>query len=82
MPSICPNFSQRVSVTPEPGFCYNVGCVVAATAPFTMSQITNRLGGDIDGFRRAGIRVGLVLLVGIVVLPFLPETKDRPLPAE
>jgi hypothetical protein len=24
--------------------------------------------------------VSLVLLIGILVLPFLPETKDRPLP--
>jgi MFS family permease len=63
-------------------FCYNVGRIVAATAPFTMSQITKRLGGDIEGFRTAGMWVSLVLLVGIAVLPFLPETKDQPLPEE
>jgi MFS family permease len=63
-------------------FCYNVGRVVAATAPFTISQITKRLGGDIEGFRTAGMWVSLVLLVGIAVLPFLPETKDQPLPEE
>ncbi len=63
-------------------FCYNVGRIVAATAPFTMSQITKRLGGDIEGFRTAGMCVSLVLLVGIAVLPFLPETKDQPLPEE
>ena len=63
-------------------FCYNAGRIVAATAPFTMSQITKRLGGDIEGFRTAGMCVSLVLLVGIAVLPFLPETKDQPLPEE
>ncbi len=64
------------------GFCYNGGRVVAASAPFTLSRITARLGGDVEGFRTAGLWVSLVLLVGIAVLPFLPETKDRPLPEE
>ncbi|NBX59581.1 MAG: MFS transporter [Opitutaceae bacterium] len=63
-------------------FCYNVGRFLAATAPFTISQITKRLGGDIEGFRTAGMWVSLVLLIGIAVLPFLPETKDQPLPEE
>lgn len=63
-------------------FCYNVGRILAATAPFTMSRITASLGGDVEGFRTAGMWVSLVLLVGIFVLPFLPETKDRPLPEE
>jgi MFS family permease len=63
-------------------FCYNVGRFLAATAPFTISQITKRLGGDIEGFRTAGMWVSLVLLIGLAVLPFLPETKDQPLPEE
>jgi MFS family permease len=63
-------------------FCYNVGRIVAATAPFTMSQLTRRLGGDIESFRTAGIAVSLVLLLGIVVLPFLPETRGQPLPVD
>ena len=63
-------------------FCYNFGRLVAATAPFTIGQITRRLGGDLEGFRTAGSWVSLVLLVGIAVLPFLPETKDQPLPEE
>jgi MFS family permease len=63
-------------------FCYNVGRFLAATAPFTIGRITASLGGDVEAFRSAGLWVSGVLLVGIFVLPFLPETKDRPLPAE
>ena len=63
-------------------FCYNAGRVIAATAPFTISKITARLGGDTEGFRTAGLYVSLVLLAGIVVLPLLPETKGQPLPEE
>ena len=61
-------------------FCYNFGRLVAATAPFTIGRITKSLGGNIEGFRTAGMWVSLVLLLGILVLPFLPETKDKPLP--
>jgi MFS family permease len=61
-------------------FCYNFGRLAAASAPFTIGRITRHLGGDIEGFRTAGSWVSLVLLLGIAVLPFLPETKDKPLP--
>jgi MFS family permease len=61
-------------------FCYNFGRLVAATAPFTIGQVTRRLGGNIEGFRTAGMWASLVLLLGILVLPLLPETKDKPLP--
>jgi MFS family permease len=61
-------------------FCYNFGRLAAATAPFTIGRITKSLGGNIEGFRTGGMWVSLVLLLGICVLPFLPETKDKPLP--
>jgi MFS family permease len=63
-------------------FCYNFGRLAAASAPFTVGRITKSLGGDIDGFRTAGMWVSLVLLLGLVALPFLPETKGQPLPDE
>ncbi|MBX7123435.1 MAG: MFS transporter [Opitutaceae bacterium] len=63
-------------------FCYNVGRLIAATAPFTVGQITRSLGGNIEGFRTAGMIVSVVLLLGLLVLPLLPETKDQPLPEE
>jgi MFS-type transporter involved in bile tolerance (Atg22 family) len=63
-------------------FCYNFGRVVAATAPFTVGQITKSLGGNLEGFRTAGLWVSLVLLLGLFVLPMLPETRNQPLPEE
>jgi MFS family permease len=63
-------------------FCYNFGRLAAASAPFTMGRLTKDLGGNLESFRTAGMWVSLVLLLGIVVLPFLPETKDQPLPEE
>jgi len=63
-------------------FCYNFGRVAAATSPFTVGVITQRLGGNLEGFRTAGLCMSIVLLLGILVLPMLPETKDQPLPEE
>ena len=63
-------------------FCYNFGRLAAASAPFTLGRLTASLGGNIEAFRTAGIWVSFVLLAGIIVLPFLPETKDKPLPEE
>jgi MFS family permease len=61
-------------------FCYNFGRLAAASAPFTISRLTMRLGGNVEAFRTAGMWISLSLFVGILVLPFLPETKDKPLP--
>ncbi|HVZ66555.1 MAG TPA: MFS transporter [Lacunisphaera sp.] len=63
-------------------FCYNVGRLAAATAPFTLGKLTDRLGGNLEAFRTAGLWVSLVLLLGLLALPLLPETKDQPLPEE
>jgi MFS family permease len=62
-------------------FCYNGGRIIAATAPFTISRITASLGGDIEAFRIAGQWASLLLLTGLFALPFLPETRGRPLPS-
>lgn len=61
-------------------FCYNGGRIIAATAPLTMSRITASLGGDIEAFRSAGQWASLLLLSGLLAVPFLPETRHQPLP--
>jgi hypothetical protein len=36
----------------------------------------------IDAFRDAASWMCLIFLLGVIVLPFLPETKDQPLPQD
>ena len=54
--------------------------MIAATAPFTISRITQSLGGDVEAFRSAGQWASLLLLTGLIALPFLPETRHASLP--
>ena len=68
-------------------FCYNVGRFIAASGPFTLGILQLKLAegatsadAKLEAFRNACCWVSLVYLLGLLVLPFLPETKGRPLP--
>jgi MFS family permease len=64
-------------------FCYNVGRFVAAIGPFTMGYLIKVVfdrGDQVEAWRNTGMAMCLFFLIGIVALPFLPETKGRPLP--
>jgi MFS family permease len=64
-------------------FCYNVGRLVAASGPLALGLLTSTIFAGFDHpwpFRYAGITMCSVFLIGLAVLPFLPETKDQPLP--
>jgi MFS family permease len=62
-------------------FCYNVGRFVAASGPFVLGQLSSTVfSGSTEPMRPAGLLMCLVFLLGLAVLPFLPETKGRPLP--
>ncbi len=78
LPELFPSSLRSTGVS----FCYNLGRLLAATAPFTLGQITRSLGGDIEAFRTSGMVVSFILLLGILVLPFLPETKGKLLPED
>jgi MFS family permease len=41
-----------------------------------------KMAAKLEAFRTAACWLSCVYLVGLVVLPFLPETKDRPLPED
>ncbi len=62
-------------------FCYNVGRFLAAIGPLTMGYLASSVFKDTsEPLRFSGIAMCGVLLLGILVLPFAPETKDQPLP--
>jgi MFS family permease len=62
-------------------FCYNGARFVAATGPATLGLLTNRVFRDYpEPMRYAGVAMCAIFLVGLIVLPFAPETKGQPLP--
>lgn len=62
-------------------FCYNVGRFVAALGPLVKIWLNDVFKGyGAESIRYAGVTMCAVFLVGLFVLPFLPETKGQPLP--
>jgi MFS family permease len=94
LPELFPTRLRATGVS----FCYNVGRYLAATGPLTLALLAKNLadkaalkagavGGDvalakIDAFRDAASWMCLIFLLGLLVLPFLPETKGQALPEE
>jgi MFS family permease len=58
------------------GFCFNVGRVLASAGPFLTGFLVTALGS----FGRAASVIALIYLLGLLILPFAPETKGQPLP--
>ncbi|MDA1177571.1 MAG: MFS transporter [Planctomycetota bacterium] len=61
-------------------FCYNVGRFVAAFGPIIKSSLESQFAHTDEPIRYAAMAMTTVFLLGVVVLPFLPETKGQPLP--
>ncbi len=62
-------------------FCYNVGRFLAAIGPSALGWLkTDVYAGHPDALRLAAITMSSVFVLGILVVPFAPETKGRPLP--
>jgi MFS family permease len=62
-------------------FCYNVGRFVAAFGPLVKIGLNYAFSGYGDNsLRYGGMTMCVVFLIGLFVLPFLPETKGKPLP--
>ncbi|MCX5683129.1 MAG: MFS transporter [Planctomycetota bacterium] len=73
------------------GFCYNTARYLAATFPFVLGYLTtlyvdwhptilSSLGSVDSPFRYAAFTVAIVFVVGLIAIPFGPETKGKPLP--
>lgn len=67
-------FPTRLRATGT-GFCYNVSRYLAAAAPFFFGQLSRTYG-----IQMAALFISSFFIIGMLVLPFAPETKDKPLP--
>ncbi|HEV3006894.1 MAG TPA: MFS transporter, partial [Pirellulales bacterium] len=62
-------------------FCYNVGRLVAACGPSALGLLTSVVFvGKQEPMRYAGVTMCSVFLLGLLAVPFAPETKGKPLP--
>jgi MFS family permease len=76
-PELFPTYLRSTGTS----FCYNVGRFVAAAGPALLGWLTGVVYADTPSpLRFAGLTMCGIFVLGLVVLPFAPETKDRPLP--
>jgi MFS family permease len=62
-------------------FCYNVGRFVAAVGPLALGKLTSVVySGWPEPMRPAGVTMCLIFVLGLMALPFAPETRGKPLP--
>ncbi|HUW62541.1 MAG TPA: MFS transporter [Candidatus Bathyarchaeia archaeon] len=70
-------FPTRLRATGT-GFCYNVARYLSAAAPMLFGALSGQFKGEM--WKAASI-MSIVFVIGlVVVLPFAPETKGKPLP--
>jgi MFS family permease len=62
------------------GFCFNLGRYVAAAGPFVVGGIAARGGNTLDSAMHALFYCGWIPAVGLLLMPWVVETKNRVLP--
>ncbi len=73
-------FPTRVRSTGT-SFCYNGARFLGAAGPTAWGLLTSRVFSDYpEPIRYAGVTMCSVFLIGLLVLPFAPETRGQPLP--
>jgi MFS family permease len=75
-PELFPTYLRSTGTS----FCYNVGRFIAATGPLIQTELLRIFASKPESLRYAGVTMCGVFLVGLIVLPFLPETRGQPLP--
>ena len=68
-------FPTRLRATGA-GFCYNAGRIIAACGPFVVGAIAARGTGTA---MEVLVWVAAVPLLGLLLMPWVVETRDRPL---
>ena len=64
-------------------FCYNVGRFIAASGPAVLGLLSSEVfKAQAEPMRYSGVAMCSIFLLGLIVLPFAPETKDQPLPED
>lgn len=75
-PELFPTYLRSTGTS----FCYNVGRFIAASGPLVQAELIKVFAKETESLRYAGVTMCTVFLVGLLVLPFLPETRGQPLP--
>jgi MFS family permease len=68
-------FPTRMRATAA-GFIFNAPRLISAIAPLIAGSLIVSLGG----YNKTATIVGLFYILGLIAVPFLPETNGRPLP--
>lgn len=66
-------------------FCYNLGRFAAAAGSFFSAVLTQQVFGNFAAplpLRYSAMTMCAIFLLGLIVLPFAPETKGKPLPVD
>jgi MFS family permease len=74
-------FPTRIRSTGT-SFCYNAARLLAAVGPLVLGLLTSQVfvGFPREPMRYAGVAMCSFFLLGLVALPFAPETNRQPLP--
>jgi hypothetical protein len=81
LPEIFPSRLRSTGVS----FCYNLGRFAAAGGSFFSAILTQQVFAGYAAplpYRYSAMTMCAIFLIGLIVLPFAPETKGQPLPED